>query len=282
MLLGRIINSIIIIALSYIILKIIQYLLERLFEFTRFDVRYENTLCSVLSSVSYYIVFLISIILILKEFKIVDVTTFGTLVTGASIVGLIAGVASQSILKDIFNGFFILFEKQIQVGDFIVINEKFRGSVEEIGIRSTSIRDWDLKRITISNGSINSIRNYSKNKMRVVSHVRVSYEEDPMKVIESLEEVCKVMNEEYSEYLLKDDEGKPSSKFKVYGVTDIEKNPVGAQYTITGVVESYRYFSAARETKLQILVVFRKNNIRIAYPTHINVLHYDDSYKGDL
>ncbi|WP_042278462.1 mechanosensitive ion channel domain-containing protein, partial [[Clostridium] dakarense] len=58
---------------------------------------------------------------------------FGSLVTGASIVGLIAGVASQSILKDIFNGFFILFEKQVQVGDFIVLNEEFRGRVEEIG-----------------------------------------------------------------------------------------------------------------------------------------------------
>ena len=56
-----------------------------------------------------------------------DITKFGSLVTGASIVGLIAGVASQSILKDIFNGFFILFEKQIQVGDFVIINEEFRG-----------------------------------------------------------------------------------------------------------------------------------------------------------
>ncbi|EPZ53862.1 mechanosensitive ion channel family protein [[Clostridium] sordellii ATCC 9714] len=54
---------------------------------------------------AYYIIFILTIILLLKEFNIVDVTKFGTLVTGASIVGLIAGVASQSILKDIFNGF---------------------------------------------------------------------------------------------------------------------------------------------------------------------------------
>ncbi|RDY24428.1 mechanosensitive ion channel family protein [Romboutsia maritimum] len=282
MLLARIIKSIVIIIFSCILLKIIQYLLKKLFEFTKFDTRYEKTLCSVLSSISYYIIFVVSLILILREFNIVDVTTFGTLVTGASIVGLIAGVASQSILKDIFNGFFILFEKQIQVGDFIVINEEFRGSVEEIGIRSTSLRDWDLKRITISNGNITSIRNFSKNKMRVVSHVRVSYEEDPMKVIESLEEVCSIMNDKFDEYLLKNSEGKSISEFKVYGVTDIEKNPVGAQYTITGVVESYRYFSASKEVKLQILIVFKKNDIKIAYPTHINVLHYDNDYKNEL
>ena len=132
----RLIRSIIIILISCILLKIIQFSLKSLFKITRFDERYENTLCSVLCSVTYYIMLVLSIILVLKEFNIVDATEFGSLVTGASIVGIVAGVASQSILKDIFNGFFILFEKQIQVGDFIVINDEFRGIVEEIGIRS--------------------------------------------------------------------------------------------------------------------------------------------------
>lgn len=282
MILGRIINSIVIIILSYILLKLIQYLLNKLFEFTKFDVRYENTLCSVLSSISYYIIFVVSLILILREFDVVDVTKFGTLVTGASIVGLIAGFASQSILKDIFNGFFILFEKQIQVGDFVVINEVFKGTVEEIGVRSTSLRDWDLKRITVSNGGINSIRNYSKNKMRVVVHVRVSYEEDPMKVLSSLDEVCEIMNEEYKDYIVNPSLDGSKGGFKVYGVTDIEKNSVGAQYTLTGVVVSYKYFSALRDTKLQILIVFKKNGVKIAYPTHINIVHNNNEHTEEL
>ncbi|MGL5345962.1 MAG: mechanosensitive ion channel family protein [Peptostreptococcaceae bacterium] len=268
----RIINSLLIILFSYVLLKLIQYLLNKLFNFTRFDVRYENTLSSVISSISYYIIFIASIILILREFHIVDVTKFGTLVTGASIVGLVAGVASQSILKDIFNGFFILFEKQIQVGDFVILNEEFRGTVEEIGLRSTSLRDWDLKRVTISNGNITSIRNYSKDKMRVVVHVRVAYEEDPMKVFESLQEVCDVMNDKFKDYLYNKKCGEYLSPFRIYGVTDIENKSVGAQYTITGIVSSGKYFLALRESKLQILIIFRKNNIKIAYPTHINIL----------
>lgn len=273
----KIINTIILVIISYTLLKLIHFLLRRLFEFTRFDVRYENTLYSVLSSVSYYIVFVICIILILREFGIVDATKFGSLVTGASIVGLIAGFASQSILKDIFNGFFILFEKQIQVGDFVIINEEFRGTVEEIGIRSTSIRDWDLRRITLPNGNITSIKNYSKNKMRAVIHVKVSYEEDPMKVISALEEVCQIMNDKYKEYLY--DSNEMSRSFKVYGITDIDKNSIGAQYTITGIVKSYKYFSALKEAKLQILLVFKKNNIKIAYPKHINIISYENQDK---
>ena len=273
----KIIKSILIIIFSVIILKVIRYSLNKVFKLTKFDERYENTLCSVLSSISYYIIFILSIILVLREFEIIDATKFGTLVTGASIVGLIAGVASQSILKDIFNGFFVLFEKQLQVGDFVVINEIFRGTVEEIGLRSISLRDWDLRRITIPNGNITSIRNYSKNKMRVVVHVRVSYEEDPMKVISSLDEVCAIMNEKYKEYLFKSPLGEVENQFKVYGVTDIEDNPVGVKYTLTGVVESYKYFSALREAKLQILVVFKNNNVHIAYPTHINILHHENN-----
>ena len=265
------INSILIIIFCYLLLKLIKYGLRKIFDITKFDVRYENTLFSVISSISYYIVAIFCIILVLREFNIIDVSKFSTLITGAGIIGLIAGVASQSILKDIFNGFFILFEKQIHVGDFVVLNEQFTGTVEEIGLRSTSIRDWDFRRITISNGNITSVKNYSKNKMRVVAHVRVSYEEDPIKIINCLQEVCDAMNIKYKDYLYKE-LPKSSLGFKVYGVTDIDKNPIGAQYTITGVVESYKYFQALRDARLEILMNFKKNNIHIAYPTHINIL----------
>lgn len=265
------INSILIIIFCYLLLKLIKYGLRKIFDITKFDVRYENTLFSVISSISYYIVAIFCIILVLREFNVIDVNKFSTLITGAGIIGLIAGVASQSILKDIFNGFFILFEKQIHVGDFVVLNEQFTGTVEDIGLRSTSLRDWDLRRITISNGNITSVKNYSKNKMRVVAHVRVSYEEDPIKIINCLQEVCDAMNIKYKDYLYKE-LPKSSLGFKVYGVTDIDKNPIGAQYTITGVVESYKYFQALREARLEILMNFRKNNIHIAYPTQINIL----------
>lgn len=275
MFISRLIHSIIIILIACVSLKIIQFILKNIFKITKFDERYEDTLCSVLCSVSYYIIFGLSLILILKEFNIVDATEFGSLVTGASIVGIVAGVASQSILKDVFNGFFILFEKQIQVGDFIIINNKYKGVVEEIGIRSTSLRDWDLKRITVPNGVINSIENYSKDIMRVVVHVRVSYEEDPSKVMDSLEEVCEIMNEKFEDYL--NHNCTKRSGFKVYGITDIEKISIGAKYTITGVVKADVYFKALREAKLQILIVFKKNNIKIGYPTNINIISNEDN-----
>ncbi|GAA0705696.1 mechanosensitive ion channel family protein [Paraclostridium ghonii] len=272
MILAKLINSVIIIVCAYILLKLIQYFLKKIFEFTRFDVRYENTLNSLLCSVTYYVIFVLTIILLLREFNIVDVTKFGTLVTGASIVGLIAGVASQSILKDIFNGFFLIFEKQMQVGDFVLINEKFRGTIEEIGLRSTSLRDWDLRRVTIPNGNINSIRNYSRKNMRIVVSVRVPYQEDPLEVIKTLEEVCNTLNERHKEFLCRKKGKENNDSFSVYGVTDIEEKSVGAKYTITGIVQSHKYFTVLKDAKLQILITFRENGINIAYPTHINIV----------
>ena len=272
MILAKIINSIIIIACAYILLNLIKYFLKKIFEFTKFDVRYENTLNSLLCSMSYYIIFIFTMILLLKEFGIVDVTKFGTLVTGASIVGLIVGVASQSILKDIFNGFFIIFEKQIQVGDFVIINEEFRGTVEEIGLRSVSLRDWDLRRITLPNGNISSIRNYSKTKMRVVVSVRIPYEEDPVNVIKSLEQVCDILNERHKDILCIKKGKEALGSFNVYGITDIEENPIGAKYTITGVVQSNKYFKVIKDARLQILITLKENGINIAYPTHINII----------
>lgn len=272
MILAKLINSVIIIVCAYILLKLIQYFLKKIFEFTRFDVRYENTLNSLLCSVTYYVIFVLTIILLLREFNIVDVTKFGTLVTGASIVGLIAGVASQSILKDIFNGFFLIFEKQMQVGDFVLINEKFRGTIEEIGLRSTSLRDWDLRRVTIPNGNINSIRNYSRKNMRIVVSVRVPYQEDPLEVIKTLEEVCNTLNERHKEFLCRKKGKENNDSFSVYGVTDIEEKSIGAKYTITGIVQSHKYFTVLKDAKLQILITFRENGINIAYPTHINIV----------
>ena len=281
MFVSKLIRSICIVLVSCLLLKVIQFALKSVFKITKFDERYENTLCSVLCSVSYYIMLAVSVVLILKEFGIVDATFLGSLVTGASIVGIVSGVASQSILKDIFNGFFILFEKQIQVGDFIVINEEFRGCVEEIGIRSISLRDWDLKRITIPNGYINSIGNYSKDVMRVIVHIRVSYEEEPLKVLNCLEEVCNILNNKYSEFFVK---LKYSNKkgFKVYGISDIDKISMGVRYTITGVVKSERYFSILREAKLQILIVFKQNNIKIGYPTNINIISSYDNINEEI
>ncbi|MCT4508308.1 MAG: mechanosensitive ion channel family protein [Tepidibacter sp.] len=266
----KVINSIIIIVFSYLFVRAVKYITKKVFEITKFDIQRENTFKSIIISISYYLSFSVACVLVLKEFGIIDFNK-STILTGAGIFGVIAGFASQNIIKDVLNGFFILFEKQIKVGDFVYINESFRGTVEEIGLRTTSIRDWNLRRISIPNGEIKSIMNYSRKKMRVIVHVRVAYECDPDLVIQTLNEVCDALNEKYKEFLIKNIMNEPSRPFSVYGITDIESSSVGAKYTITGVVASFKYFYIAKNARLMILVKFREKGIRVAYPKRVNI-----------
>lgn len=271
-------KTIIIIIISYVFVKFIKYITKKIFDITRFDVQREKTIRSIIVSMSYYLAFFISVILILKEYEILDFNK-NTILTGAGLVGLVAGLASQSLIKDILNGFFILFEKQMKVGDYVIINENFRGIVEEIGLRSISIRDWNLSKITLPNGEIRSIINYSRKKMRVISHVYVPYEINPYEVVNALEEVCSILNEKYYEFLTKNMLNEPASPFSVYGVTDIYKEKIGAQYTITGVVDPSKYWAALKDSRFTILVKFKEKRIKIAYPRRINI---DDEYNNYL
>lgn len=107
--------------------------------------------------------------------------------------------------------------------------------------------------------------------MRVIVHVRVSYECDPDFVMQTLDEVCEMLNEKYKEFLIKNMMKEPSRPFSVYGVTDIESSSVGAKYTITGVVAPFKYFSIAKNARLMILVKFREKGIKIAYPKRVNI-----------
>ncbi len=267
---SKFINSILIIICSYLFVRVTKYITKKIFDITKFDVQRENTLKSIIVSISYYLSFFTASILILKEFGIIDLDK-STILTGAGIFGVMAGFASQNLIKDVLNGFFILFEKQMKVGDYVYINENFRGTVEEIGLRSTSIRDWNLRRISLPNGEIKSVMNYSRKKMRVIVDVRVSYECDPDFVMKTLDEVCQMLNEKYKEFLINNIMNEPSRPFSVYGVTDIESSSIGAKYTITGVVAPFKYFSIAKNARLMILVKFKEKGIKIAYPKRVNI-----------
>src|SRR5919199_1125233 len=82
-------------------------------------------------------------------------------VAGASILAAIAGFGARDFLRDIIAGFFILFEGQYNVGDFITLEPtKASGLVEEFGLRTTKIRALSGELIHIPNGSITGVTNY--------------------------------------------------------------------------------------------------------------------------
>ena len=111
-----------------------------------------------------------------------------TVVLGAAgIFSLAVGLASQELIGDIVSGFFILFEDDFMVGDFVEMGGA-TGVVEEIDLRATCVRDLDGRLHILRNGQIDSVVNYSRKYVHAVVEVGVAYESDLRAVFAAFEE----------------------------------------------------------------------------------------------
>ncbi|WP_404813419.1 mechanosensitive ion channel family protein [Halobacillus yeomjeoni] len=221
--------------------------------------RKENTLESMMNSIISYTAIITFLFIVLSEF-----TSIGRLLAGAGVIGIIVGFGAQSLIKDFFAGLFLLYEKQLHKGDFITLNNTFHGTVEDIGLRFLKIREWSGKLLTISNGQINTIENYNFEHMRVIEKVTTNFHQDPRKMFDVLEIACERLNEELHEYLKKDLKEEPVEPFKIYGVTSLNDDFRGYQYTVTGLVHDLVYWTAAKETRRILAETMFDHNIAMA------------------
>ncbi len=79
-----------------------------------------------------------------------------TLITGAGIIAVIVGFASQAALSNIVSGIFIVIFKPYRINDIINIKDTLTGTVEDISLRHTVIRNWENRRIVIPNSVISN------------------------------------------------------------------------------------------------------------------------------
>ena len=114
------------------------------------------------------------------------------LLAGAGIIGLAISFASQSIIKDMINGFLILLEDQYAVGDVITVGE-VSGFVENMNLRITQLRNNEGRLITIPNSAIAIVQNLSKDWSRVDIAIDVAYGTDPDRALEVIRQVGETM-----------------------------------------------------------------------------------------
>jgi small conductance mechanosensitive channel len=127
-----------------------------------------QTLVPLLESLSQYVLYFGSALMMLRVFEI-DTTP---ILAGAGVIGLAVGLGAQNFVTDLVSGFFILFENQYLVGDFVQIGDAV-GKVEAINIRTTQIRDESGKLVIIPNGQIKTVVNYSKGYVNAVVDIKV-------------------------------------------------------------------------------------------------------------
>lgn len=245
--------------LSYIIFvmsvtKAVRVLLQYIFTFLKKG----RAVINLISSFIKYMAVIIMVFLILKEFG-VNTTA---LLAGAGILSLVVGLGAQPLIEDIIAGLFIVFEKTFDVGDIIVV-DGFRGTVKEIGIRTTKIEDagGDIK--VINNSDVRTLVNMTSELSLAVCDVDIGYGES----LERVEAVIEKNLNAIKESIPSITEGPFYKGVAVLGSS-------GVTLRFFARCPEPEKFQTERDLNRQIKLLFDKNNISIPYPQI--VLHNAD------
>ena len=223
-------------------------------EFSRRAVRL-STLRGVVESTLRVIIILVAVISILQAIGI----NATTLLAGVSVFGLAVGFGAQSLIKDVFNGFFILLEDQYGVGDVITVNGgPLGGGVEKLNLRVTALRALDGTVHIIPNGQINTVSVSSKDWSRVVAVVDVSYAANVNTALRVLEEVCEALyrDEAWHSNFLEAPE--------LHGVTNLAADGVTLRALFKVLPKTQ--FALGREFNRRVKIAMDQAGIEIPFP----------------
>jgi moderate conductance mechanosensitive channel len=137
-----------------------------------------RTISQLLRSVGRVVIITIAILLTFNVF--IDIAP---VLAGAGILGLAISFGSQSLVRDIISGFFILLENQFAVGDVIDAAGK-NGVVERMTMRVVVLRDIEGTMHVIPNGEIKVVSNKTRGWARAVVDITVPFTEDVDRVLQ--------------------------------------------------------------------------------------------------
>ena len=212
-----------------------------------------DTLFGILKSVIKVIVWLILVMLILKQLGI-DVAP---IIAGAGILGLAVGFGAQELVRDFISGFFMLLENQVRAGDVAIVNGT-GGMVESVGLRTIVLRDLAGTVHTIQNGKINSLSNMTKEWSAMVFDIGVAYKEDAdqvMKVMARVDEDLR-SDENFGSLILQ--------PMEIFGVDSFGDSAV----VIKGRIKTkpIQQWTVGREYRRRLKIAFDKEGIEIPFP----------------
>jgi moderate conductance mechanosensitive channel len=253
-----------IIFLTYLLMRITDVLIDRLFkafelqDTTPLDAPQRlalrvSTFSRVMKSLTAIAWSGLSVIIILSVIGIEVVP----LLAGAGLVGLGISLASQSLIKDVINGCLILLEDQYAVGDVIRVGT-VSGLVEYLSLRSTRIRSTEGNLITLPNSAISIVENLSKEWSRVDLAIAVSYDVDIDHAIEVVKQVGQVMVHDpyWQSKILEPPE--------VLGVDDL--NNTGITLRIWIKTQPLQQWHVARDFRRRLKIAFDQQGIGIGVP----------------
>lgn len=145
-----------------------------------------ETLTRVTGSIARALIWSVTVVLLMETVGV----SVAPLIAGAGIAGVAVGFGAQSIVKDFFAGFFILFEHQFSVGDTVSI-AGVTGTVELMTLRITMLRDTNGTAFFIPNSTITTVANKTLGWVRVMLDASFSFGVPEEKTRAALEAAAK-------------------------------------------------------------------------------------------
>lgn len=191
-LLSKVLSLILLFLVFYAIKKIVAVSIRKIFlpsiRVSTQDIGRQKTIARLLESGLNYVLYFLLLYSVLTILGL----PVSSLLAGAGIAGVAIGMGAQGFLSDLVNGFFILLERQFDVGDVVGLTNgsiKIKGTVVSVGIRTTQVRDADGTLHFIPNRNILVVSNQSRGDMRVQIDLPLSLTADLTKVEQVIEAV---------------------------------------------------------------------------------------------
>ncbi len=218
-----------------------------------------KTLLGVFSNVMKLLIVGGGLLMLLEEVGIPITPVIG----GAAVVGLAVAFGAQSLIKDFFTGFMVLFEQQYLINDVIKIGDT-TGQVERITLRMTVLRDMEGRVHFIPHGQINTVTNLTHGWSRAVFEISVAYKERVDDVITTLRRLAvELRQDEAFRLLILDDP-------VMLGVDSLSGSAVTIKFHIQ--TRPLQQWPVKRELLRRIKNEFDRQGIEIAFP-HMRVFH---------
>jgi small conductance mechanosensitive channel len=208
-----------------------------------------DTLSGVLVRTAQVVLVTMALFTILPEFGF-DIRA---VLAGVSITSIAIGFGAQSLVRDALNGIFILIENQYAVGDVVTISG-VTGTVEDVTLRRTVVRDFDGVVYTVPNGAVVVAANFTRD----FAHVRVTV---PVHAASDIATVRRVADEAGAE-LARDSEyaDRIIEPPRYLRVDAIEAGGVSVQ--VNGRVKPGSQWEIAGVLRARLLEAFQRQGIK--------------------
>lgn len=210
-----------------------------------------KTVLTLLSSLTHYVAALVILCWGLSIFG----ANVNTIVASVGVLALVVGFGAESLIADMVTGFFMLIENQYNVGDIVEV-DGFRGTVVDIGIRTTSIMDAGKNVKIVNNSEMKNILNRSDNASIAVSTIDIPYPTDLEKLEAQIPALMKSIYEAHTDVM--------KAEPRYLGVQELGASGITLKFIAE--VDETNIFSVPRILNRELLLGFRRLGVEVPYP----------------